>query len=127
RLADALLAKQQARAEPVRRNHARELISFRLAALPHITFGFTERIEAPQGRYRSRVGRDRHDRTIHKDAAALTGRVVYARRMGRMLPWLVCALALGVSDVAAGGAQTTITVWATPTPTVSAYGGVSYG
>jgi len=36
-------------------------------------------------------------------------------------------LALATTDVAAGGAQTTITVWATPPPPVSAYGGATYG
>ena len=43
--------------------------------------------------------------------------------MGR----LVLVLVLGVSGVAAGGAQTAITVWATPPASVSAYGGVTYG
>ena len=43
--------------------------------------------------------------------------------MGRLV--LVLVLAVGVSDVAAGGAQTAITVWATPAS--SAYGGITYG
>ena len=46
-----------------------------------------------------------------------------------MRSWhLIAMLALATSDVAAGGAQTTITVWATPPPPLGgAFGGATYG
>jgi hypothetical protein len=48
--------------------------------------------------------------------------------MGRrsVVLWLA-ALAAGATNAGAGGAQTSITVFASPPATVSAYGGVSYG
>lgn len=46
---------------------------------------------------------------------------------GSVVLWFAVALALGASDAGAGGAQTSITVFATPAPAISAYGGMSYG
>lgn len=47
--------------------------------------------------------------------------------MGRPSVLLWAALALGASDAGAGGAHTSITVFAARQPAVFAYGGVSYG
>lgn len=41
--------------------------------------------------------------------------------------WLAVVLAVGVTDAGAGNAQTSITVFATPPPIISAYGGLTYG
>lgn len=49
--------------------------------------------------------------------------------MGRrsVVLWLAVALAVAATDAGAGGGQTSITVFATPPATLSAYGGLSYG
>ena len=61
----------------------RQLVALGFTTLPDISFRFAERIEPPQRRHRSRIGRDRHARTINQEVAALAPCVVYARRMGR--------------------------------------------
>ena len=49
--------------------------------------------------------------------------------MGRrsVVPWFGVVIAITATNAGAGGAQTSITVFATPPPAISAYGGLSYG
>ena len=47
-----------------------ELVALGFSTLPDVALRFAKRIQPTQGRYGARVGRDRHDRTIHSIASS---------------------------------------------------------